>query len=423
MPLPKLLPVSWESLRMLLLPRTAPCITIVQPTQGPPRVEGTGTALRHLIDRVQMSLAATRSREEVEALLAPWRALEMDPLLWSHGCDGFAGFGARGEAWLMPLAGPLTPSATVASRFQTLSVIEKIASIQRCRVLEISSRSVRVLDGVGDGEGKANLVPVPLCRGASQSFPDGSVSRDTIVELERKEPHRVLRGTGPGGIRVHGGFGSRAEGVAADTRRFFHEVAGMVAAVGSPPSGGFLLVGQPRTVAEFTDAMPLAQHPFVRMTVHPHLIGDEELAHVAGDVLRASRRRREITLTETFQEARVHGRGTGDFSDIARAAAAGQVGTLLLESGRRESGSIDPVTGTIDFPPESEVGETHAIAGSDELYGGLAELVLANSGDVVCLPASKMPTRTGVAAIYRWGERAMQGAGVASRARDSGEYR
>jgi hypothetical protein len=417
MPLPEMLPVSWESLRMLLRPRSAPCVTIVQPTQAPPRGEGTVTALRHLIDRVQLSLAATRSRDEVEAILAPWRALEMDPLLWSHGGDGFAGFGARGEAWLMPLAGPLTASATVGSRFRTLAMVEHVAAIQRCRVLVISSRLVRVLDGVGDGEGKARLVPVPLSRGTGQSFPDGSVSRDEIVALERQEPHRVLHGSGPAGIKVHGGFGSRAEGVAADTHRFFHDVAGMVATIGSPPSAGFLLVGLPRAVAEFTDALPLARHPFVRMTVHPHLVGKEELAHVVGDVLRASRRRREIALTEAFQGARVYGRGTGDFSDIARAAAAGQVGTLLLESGRRESGSIDSITGTIDFPSESEDRDIPGIDAGDDLYGALAELVLAHSGDVVCLPASKMPTRTGVAAIFRWVKGTSNGAASMARAK------
>ena len=420
MPLPKLLPVSWESLQMLLLPRTAPCVTIVQPTQGPPRVDGTVTVLRHLLDCVQLSLSATRSRDEVETILAPWRALELDPLVWGHGGTGFVGFGARGEAWLMPVTGPLTPSATVASRFQTLSVVEHVAAIERCRVLEISSRSVRVLDGVGDGEGQARLIPVPLSRGPGLSFADGCVSRDTIVALERQEPHRVLHGRGPAGIRVHGGFGSRAEGVAADTRRFFHDVAGMVAAIGSPPSAGFLLVGLPRTVSEFTDAMPLAQHPRVRLTIHPHLIGDEELAHVVGDVLRASRKRRETTLTDTFQEARVHGRGTGDFSDIARAAVAGQVGALLLESGRRESGSIDSITGSIDFPPESEDRTIPGIDVGDNLYGALAELVLAHSGDVVCLAASKMPTRTGVAAIFRWGEGASHGAGAASMAQARG---
>jgi hypothetical protein len=38
----------------------------------------------------------------------------------------------------------------------------------------------------------------------------------------------------------------------------------------------------------------------------------------------------------------------------------------------------------------------------DDLLDDLGELVLKNRGQVVIVPADRMPTRTGIAAIYRF---------------------
>lgn len=400
MSMPIRLSLSWESLRMLLEARAKTCVTIVVPTAKPPAGAGDGVVLRHLIDRVGRTLAPTRSRIEVESLLAPWRSLENDPCLSNHGGTGLACFGTEGDSWIVPLDGPVSPAATVGPRFQTLILLEKLAAIERCRVVVVSSRSMRVFDGVGDGEGTTRLLPVALSGGPGRTYADGRLFRGQFVDAEPREPHRVMHGTGPSGVSVHGGFGSRAEGTAADTRRFFHDVAGILAAAGSPPSCGYLLVGLPGQVAEFAEAMAPSAGPHARMSIHPRFVGEVELAHVVGDLLRAARRRRETALVATFQEARVHGRGTGDFAEVARAAVAGRVGVLMVEIGRREAGWIDSVSGAIDFPAEPAVDD------GDDLYGALAVTVLKRCGVVACLPAGRMPTRTGVAAIFRWGETA-----------------
>lgn len=404
MALPTLLPLTSDTLRMLLRPRKMPCVSLAVPTHRPPAGAGDPVVLRHLADRAGLALSATRGTDEAERILAPWRSLETDPLFWKNTGDGFAGFAADGEAWIVPLDGPLEPSAHVGPRFHTLPLVRRLGATERRRVVIATSRSVRVGDATGDGEGKVAFVPVPLRDAAGHPFPDGVVPRDALVDFVAEEAHRVMHGMGAIGDAVHGGFGSRAEGLDDDTRRFLRDAAALVAAAPAAPPGGSLLVGLPRVVAAFVAGLPRNHGPREELSIDPHLLTEAELAHHLGDLLRVARRRREQALAEAFHDARAQGRASGDFVEVARAAVAGRIDTLLLEEGRGEPGRIDPRTGSIDFPAEPADGDRAGGADAEDLHGALADLVLGHGGEVVLLPGERMPTRTGVAARYRWGE-------------------
>ena len=76
-------------------------------------------------------------------------------------------------------------------------------------------------------------------------------------------------------------------------------------------------------------------------------------------------------------------------------AAAGRVGTLLLEAERIIPGRLDFTTGDIapDELQNPQVGD---------VLDDLAELVLRNGGQVIVLPTGRLPSRTGLAALYRY---------------------
>jgi hypothetical protein len=68
------------------------------------------------------------------------------------------------------------------------------------------------------------------------------------------------------------------------------------------------------------------------------------------------------------------------------------VGTLLTEADRHNQGRIHPESGELNLGGD----------GVDDVLDDLAELVLRYGGQVVIVPNEQMPTRTGVAAIYRF---------------------
>jgi hypothetical protein len=87
--------------------------------------------------------------------------------------------------------------------------------------------------------------------------------------------------------------------------------------------------------------------------------------------------------------------GSADLSDVARAAVQGRVGTLLLEDGRIVAGRLDRTSGAIQC-------DNLASPEIDDMLDDLAEVVLATGGSVVVVPAERMPTASGLAAIYRY---------------------
>jgi hypothetical protein len=74
---------------------------------------------------------------------------------------------------------------------------------------------------------------------------------------------------------------------------------------------------------------------------------------------------------------------------------AGRVATLQIEAGREIPGRIDAATGDIQLH-----NLTHPEV--DDVLDDLATLAMKMGGQVIIVPAERMPTKTGIAAIYRY---------------------
>jgi len=85
--------------------------------------------------------------------------------------------------------------------------------------------------------------------------------------------------------------------------------------------------------------------------------------------------------------------GSEDLSQVAHAAVAGRVATLLIEAERRVAGRIDGSTGCID-PAQPNSPRV------DDVLDELGALVEELGGQVHVLSAERMPSRPGVAASF-----------------------
>jgi hypothetical protein len=83
-----------------------------------------------------------------------------------------------------------------------------------------------------------------------------------------------------------------------------------------------------------------------------------------------------------------------DLAEVARPATAGRVGTLLMEAAREVPGRVDWATAQVK-PGDIARPEI------DDALDGLAEAVLRTKGEVVVVPAERMPSATWLAAAYR----------------------
>src|SRR5690606_6595290 len=127
----------------------------------------------------------------------------------------------------------------------------------------------------------------------------------------------------------------------------------------------------------------------------PDALSLDELRERAWELVLPHYLARLGALVDRFHAAKAKELGAADLAEIARAAVAGRVEALLIEAERQVPGRFDPATGRIDF-------EAPGQPGVDDLLDDLGEHTLRSGGEVVIVPAERMPTDSGIAAIYRF---------------------
>lgn len=406
--------ISLETVRRLLTTHADPCLSLYLPTHR--RVPDNTVdlpAFHHLVEALETTLSSGHPRDDRDRLLQPFRQLEEDRRFWQHTRDGLAVLAADGRAQVFLLQRPVQPLALATSRFHTMPLLRIAASTDRFNLLTLTSRAAHVYEGLATDTGVEQLDPVPLhdLIGGPETAGALDVTRAEVIDQETFEPHRVQRGMGPAGRAthsiVHGGTGSKQDDIDADTEIFLRHVDEIVhERVTKHSALPLVLVALPRMAAVFRR---LSKNRLLLDDGVPHdvhLLPPGELAGLVAPLLASARAARIARDIDIFMQARPRDLGSGDLSDIARAAVAGRVGTLLIEKDRFETGWLDPATGAIGTDGEvvgdlSRTGDRPALHTAD-LFGSVAETVLLGGGGVVALEKNAMPTESGVAAIYRW---------------------
>lgn len=408
-------PLTTEAVRALLEPQPAPCLSLYLTThRNVPENTVDLPTYRHLVEALELALEAACPRDASERLLHPFRRLAGDVRFWRHARAGLAVLGAAGRARCFLLERPVEPLALVGPRFHTLPLVRAVAGLEGFSLLALTSRAAEVFTGTvwHDPRGSAPgpLVPLPLVE-TPGGAPTLELARSAVVDAEILEPHRVKTGTGPAGRAagavVHGGFGGKQDDIDADTEIFLRHVDEVVLDQVSRPLGlPLVLVAAAPLAAVFRGLShnPLLVDDFVDLD--PHLAPHAAVAAAATPVFARARERFVARELRAFALARDRGTGAGDLADVARAAVAGRVATLLVEADRFEPGHLDRDTGAIEFTAVER--DELALRGGrpavthEDLLGAVAEVVLEKGGTIVALPRIAMPTEGGVAAIYRY---------------------
>lgn len=370
----------------LLAQREAPCLSLYQRThrQHPDNAQDP-VRFRNLVKQLAASLRAKYPARDIPALLQPFDALAEDRDFWNHAGDGLAVLGAPDFFRVYRLQRPVAELAVVADSFHAKPLMRIVQSADRYQILGLNRNAFKVFEGNRDALDE--LPPIP---GVPQ----------TAVELLGKD-----RDDREGAHRAHGpdGTGATRHGTDVkqavedrDTEQFFRAVDAAVLRHCSQPSGQRLILA----------ALPQHHHMFRAVTANPSLMDEAIDVHPDALSLDALRERawqvvlphylqRLAGFVESFGAAVSNGRGADDLRGIAEAAVAGRVETLLIEADRLSPGRIDASSGKLTT---ADLAHPEV----DDVFDDLGEIVLKKRGEVIVVPSDRMPTDSGVAAIYRF---------------------
>ncbi len=295
--------------------------------------------------------------------------------------------GRRGVFRVYRLQRPVAELAVVADSFHTKPLLRMLQSADRYQVLGLSRQEIKLFEGNRDSLDE--IEPAP------------GVPR-TITEAlggELTEPHQTVAsygGVGGSHSAMHHGHGGKESEVDIDAERFFRAVDRGILEHHSRPSALPLILA---TLPEHRQLFHQVSHnPFLMdegIDIYPDALPSDELRQRAWQVIEPHYLERLDALIEEFGRAKAKDLGEEDVARVAKAVVAGRVATLLIEADREIPGRIDAATGDIEF---GDLADPEV----DEVLDDLGELTLKMGGQVVVVPTERMPTKTGIAAIYRY---------------------
>ena len=365
-----------------------PCLSLYQPTHRHyPENEQDPIRFRNLVKTLEESLLQHYPSQAIQPLLEPFLALADDHDFWNHTFDGLAVLAAKDLFRVYRLQRPVAKLAIAADSFHTKPLIRIRQSTDRYQVLGLSRQGFTLYEGNRDV--------------LDEIEPAQAIPRTMIEALgaEVTEPHMTVAsygGVGGGHAPMHHSHGGKETEIAIDDERFFRAIDQGILEHHSRPSGLPLILA---TLPEHRQLFHSVSHnPFLLddgIDVNPEALSLDELRTRAWQVFEPHYLARLDALVAEFGSARPQGLGADALAQVATAAVAGRVATLLIEANRQIPGRIDAATGAIKL-------DDLANPQIDDVLDDLGALVVKLGGQVVIIPAERMPTATGVAAIYRY---------------------
>ena len=365
-----------------------PCLSLYQPThRRHPENQQDPIRFRNLVKELEASLRQKYPTAETQVLLEPFDALAHDAEFWSHTLDGLAVLGGPGIFRALRIPQQVAELAVVADSFHTKPLRRFLQSVDRYQVLGLSLDGVRLFEGNRHALDELDLVPA-----VPRTIADALGGTLT-------EPHQTVAsygGVGGASNRMHHGHGGKADEADIDAERFFRAVDRAILEHYTKPSGLPLILAaltEHHYLFHLISQNPLLVDQGIRL--NPDSLPADELRALAWQAVEPRYRARLATLRDRFEQARSKSLGSDDLAQVAEASISGRVETLLIDADRQIAGRLDGATGRVEL---ANLSDAHI----DDLLDDLAELVAKKGGTVLVIPSERMPSRTGLAAIYRY---------------------
>lgn len=374
----------------LLADNGGPCISLYMPTErGFADKPHNPTRFHNLLRTAERGLPTTLDEAARESLLAPLFALADNDLFWRHTLQGLAVMRAPNYYKVYKLQHTVSELAMVADSFHVKPLLRLTQSADRYEVLALTRDHVRLFQGNRD-----TLHEIELDPGVPRSL-------EAALGDQVTEPHASARVVFTGGATggksaVQYGIGSRSDEIDKDTTRYFRAVDRAILEHHSKRSQlPLVLAALPEHHATFREVSHNAHLLADGIAGNPDAFTLEQLREKAWQLVEPSIERQVQQQLDEYGAALPRQLASDDYADVAMAALAGRVKSLLVDADRVVAGTVDRSSGKVTL---GDMRDPH----TDDIIDDLAELTLRNGGAVSVLPHERVPGITGVAATYRF---------------------
>ena len=373
--------ITKEELLRLLAPHGRPCVSLLMPThRHAPDSAQDPIRFKNLLKTARKLLTEGAPKAAADEILTPLEALS-EPAFWRDQLDGLAVFGCPGFRAVYRLPMPLPELSIVADSFHVRPILGALKANRRFYVLAVSQGSVALYEGSPTGLGPVDLRDLPASM------------RDVLGVAE-----------GGGGLQLHSaggspvfhGHGAPGEDRKDELARFFRVIDKALWERLRDERVPLVLAGPAAYFPVYRDLSRYAYLAPDGVEGNVDSATPEELHVRAWPVARAVFQAEEDAARNEYGQLSASHLATSILTEIASAAIRGRVRRLFVQEGKILFGRLNAETGEVLLHGRQE-GIT-----DDDVLDDLSEAVLARGGDVLELPAGKMPEGAAAAAILRW---------------------
>ena len=342
---------------------------------------------KNLINDLEQSLLQQYTASEAAVLLEPFVALENNREFWNHTLDGLAVLSTNGMFKTIGLPVSTEKLTVVADSFHTKPLRKYLQSVERYNVLGLSLHDYHIYEGNRHSLTELELPP-DTPKNIKEALGD---------ELTEKYLNFAAHaGTGHDAGYMYHGHGGKSDEVDIDAERFFRFVAKTINDHYSSHSDlPLILAALPEHHNLFHKVSDIPSLLPDGIDVNPKSIETDELMERAWKVAEPYYNDIIDKACDLYQQEKANGKGSDIISEVAAAAAAGRVDTLIIEADRQIPGKITSDTGNIE---KGDLDHPEM----DDLLDDIGELVTKMGGKVMVIPQDKMPTQTGIASVFRY---------------------
>lgn len=370
----------------IIFEEKGPLISLYQPThRHGPEMQQDLIRFKQLIKSIEGSLKENYPSKDIESLMKPFNTLAVDRAFWNNTMDGLAVLANKGKCIIYKLQLPVKELSAVGEKFHIKPLLRYFQSADRYQVLGLDRKQFELYEGNRYGFEKIELDPeIP------------TTAEEVLGDKHTESYLSHASYGGSGGTPMYHGHGGKSKEIHIDTERFFRYIDKFILDnYSNPMKLPLILVGLDEHCSLFRNLSNNGYLMDKGIRKDYKALSKSEMKETTWSQLEPFYLEKTKQLVDRYKVNKSKDLASDDLREVSKGVFENRIDVIMLEADRVISGMIDKETG------EFKKGNIKE-AEFDNIVNNLAVMVYKNKGEIVILPKERMPTTSGVAAIYRY---------------------
>lgn len=360
------------------------CLSLYMPTHRSfPQRNENPILFKNLVAQLSEKLQQQYPDADHAKLMQGFEKLQDDEEFWQHPQNSLAVFAADGFFKVLQLEQPVAGRTFVCDHPYISPLIRLSQTTENYQVLCLSRDSIRLFAGNRDTINEISLHPdVPTTKEQALGH--------QLTPSDQTGYHQGFGATSDRGdpYAHESGGNDKQQEIDIDRQRYFRAVDKAITEHHSQPSELPLILA----------ALPENQGFFREVSHNPNLLADgvtvdlsdldtNKLRQQCWQLMAESYQQKIDDMLRQYNQSANQGLASNKLADIEQAAKIGRIATLLVGKDRLDVAKVDKYHASNEHP---------------DLLEELVLKVIQQGGDVMVIPAERLPDQSEAAAIYRF---------------------